>query len=83
MTNYIIALLLLIAGYLFLKIENEKKLQVAKNEAFKRDSVCYHIEIEYQKKDTFKWYNNNRKMLPKGDRETIYLSKEDYINLNK
>ena len=83
MQNCIIALLLLIAGYLFITIENEKKLQVAKNEAFKKDSVCYQIEIEYQKKDTFKWYNNNKKMLPKGDKETIYLSREDYINLNK
>lgn len=83
MRNYIFALLLLITGYVFNTIENEKKLQIAKNEAFKKDSILYNIEIEYQKKDTFKWYNNNKKMLPRGDRKTIYLSKEDYININK
>jgi hypothetical protein len=50
MRNYIFALLLLITGYVFNTIENEKKLQIAKNEAFKKDSILYNIEIEYQKK---------------------------------
>jgi hypothetical protein len=82
MIKYLFPLAILSLYCISVILKNEKELEIAKTKAFKTDSVCYHIEVEHLKKDTFKWYNNNKKMLPRGDRKTIYLEMSDYINLS-
>jgi hypothetical protein len=83
MIKITVPLLLLTLG-MFNKIHNEQIISEDENKRF----IAMHVKItkiiSLQKASYFD-YNTNHKgiMLPRGDKETIYLSKEDYVNLNK
>lgn len=84
MIKALIPLSLLIVAYFNTTIEAEKIISAKDDELFKAKSNKITNIVAEQQSKYFDWRKYTHGiMLPRGDRKQIYLTKEDYINLQK